>query len=108
MRARAREKRFRSATACNLAHDVARFGSKEPPASQVGGPGEHRFLPGFQRLGEVLAELLGQRPEGHSLPASAGRAGAPAGATALSDWPFCLALPRPCAGEPAVINHESL
>ena len=66
------------------------------------------FLPGFQRLGEVLAELLGQRPEGNALLASAGRASAPARATALSDWPFCIGLPRRCAGEPAVINHESL
>jgi hypothetical protein len=67
-----------------------------------------RFLPGFQRLGEVLAELPGQRTEVNSPLASAVRAGAPAGATALPDWPFCVDLPRRCAGEPAVINHESL
>jgi len=67
-----------------------------------------RFLPRFQRFREVLAELLGQRTEVISLPVSPRRAGTPARAAALSDWPFSHGLPRQCAGEAAVINHKSL
>src|ERR1700682_6201565 len=78
-----------------------------PPASLEVLP-KPRFLPGFQRFREVFAELLGQRTEVISLPGSPRRAGAPARATALSDWLFCLGLPRRCAGEAAVINHNSL
>ena len=67
-----------------------------------------RSLPGFQRFREVFAELLGQRSEVISLPGAPWRAGTPAGATAPSDWPFCVALPRRCAGEPAVTYHKSM
>ena len=42
------------------------------------------------------------------LPGTSRRAGAPARATALSDWLVCLGLPRPCAGEAAVTNHKSV
>src|SRR5262249_24889289 len=64
-----------------------------PPASP-GGPGKIPVSAWFSAVGEVLAELLGQRSEGISLPGSPWRAGAPARAAALSDWLFCLGLPR--------------
>jgi hypothetical protein len=57
-----------------------------------------RFLPGFQRFREVLAELLGQRIEVISLPGSARRAGAHARAAALSDWLFTGGLKAVCGG----------
>ena len=64
---------------------VSCFGYKEPPARQ------------FSQRREVIC-----------LPGTPQRAGAPARATALSDWMVCLGLPRPCAGEPAVTNHKSV
>src|SRR5262249_41289614 len=41
------------------------------------------------------------------LPDSARRAGAPARATALSDW-LSFLIPRPCVGEAAVTYHKSM
>jgi len=84
--------------------DVAR---NLPPAS-LESCQKLQFLPGFQQFREVFAELPGQRTEVISLPGSPRRASAPARATALSDWLFCLGLPRRCAGETAVIYHNSL
>jgi hypothetical protein len=86
----------------------ARFGRKEPSPASLEVLAKPRFLPGFQRFPEVFAELLGQGSEVISLPSIPRRAGAPAGATAPSDWPFCVALPRRCAGEPAVTYHKSM
>ena len=71
-----RVKAFGAAVARNL-----------PPAS-LEVLAKPRFLPGFQRFREVLAEILGQRTEVNSLLACAGRAGPPARATALSDGLF--------------------
>src|SRR5437868_5987203 len=57
---------------------------------------------------EPLASQFSQRSEVIGRPGTSRRAGAPARATALSDWLVCLGLPRPCAGEPAVTNHKSV
>ena len=57
---------------------------------------------------EPLASQFSQRSEVICLPGAPRRAGTPARATALSDWLVCLGLPRPCAGEAAVTNHQSV
>jgi hypothetical protein len=57
---------------------------------------------------EPLASQFSQRSEVICLPGTPRRAGTPSRATALSDWLFCLGLPRPCAGEVAVTNHKSV
>src|SRR5262245_27669243 len=57
---------------------------------------------------EPLGSQFAQRSEVIYRPGPPGRAGAPARATALSDWLVCVGLPRPCAGEPAVTNHQSV
>jgi hypothetical protein len=69
----------------NSVRGVGRGGCKEPPASQ-----------------------FAQRTEVICLPGPPRRAGAPARATALSDWQFSLVLARQCAGEAAGINHQSV
>src|SRR6267378_1720334 len=77
-----------------------------PPASLEVLP-KPWFLPGFQRFREVFAELLGLRSEVISLPGSAGRAGAPARATALSDWLFYFGLKAVCGGGGSDKSHCS-
>src|SRR5262249_25666371 len=57
---------------------------------------------------EPPASHFSQRSEGICLPGTPRRAGAPARAAALSDWLVGLGLPRPCAGEAAVTNHQSV
>jgi len=57
---------------------------------------------------EPLGSRFAQRREVFCRHGTPRRAGAPARATALSDWLVCLGLPRPCAGEAAVTYHKSV
>src|SRR5262252_554712 len=77
------------------------------PANQTaaGQPRQRSVGAGYK---EPLGSQFSQRREGICLPGTPRRAGAPARATALSDWLACLGLPRRCAGEPAVTNHKSV
>ena len=77
-------------------------------ANKSEAPGQHPVSLGRDGYKEPLASPFSQRSEVICLPGISRRAGAPARATALSDWLVCLGLPRPRAGEAAVTYHKSV
>src|SRR5262245_60056891 len=82
----------------------ANAASSGPASSQDQAPTRFRHHPPERCVSyeEPHASQFAQRREVFCRRGTSRRAGAPARATARSDWPVCLGPPRPCAGEPAV------
>jgi len=81
---------------------VARVGSKEPLASQVGGPGRIPLSAWFSAVGGGVGRASWSAHRGEFAAGFCSARRRPCRGHRPVRLAFCLARPRPCAGEPAV------